>query len=357
MTGLFDKLAALGFVLVFLLFFIWVVTVAPPETVVEERRASYSVPTVTLDGIADGSFVARLEEYLTDAIPCRSFFYRLHTVVFSELFRNPESHGVRRCGNGLEKVLPAFDENLILHNLAVVSEYRTRLSQNSRAYSVLIPDKSVYTQNAADYKRALALLSAQGDFALIECRDTLTVDDYFYGDIHIRPECYGALAERLSGKMGFRQTAALSVSEGITARGTLALQYPLDLTDSFSRLEASDSFFDGLSITTPGGESRALYSDGAALTDPYDLYLGGEAGNGILILKNEAADENRRLIVFRDSFARAFVPYLAADYGEIVLVDLRAPRHAILSVLSTYQTLDCDILLFISTHTLFTTRF
>jgi len=356
MTKLFDKLTSLGFVLFLLLLFLWVMTVKAPETVVEERRASYTVPTATLEGALDGSFVARLEGYLSDAMPCRSLFYRLHTAVVSGVFQNPECHGVRRGENGLEKVLPPPNEDLILHNLAVVSEYRARFGENSRAYSVLIPDKSVYTKSDAAYNRAALIFSSCEAFDFIECRDTLTVNDYFYGDIHIRPECYGEFAKKLSEKMGFCPTPNLTVSERVTARGTLSLQYPCEIYDTFARLNDAGGILDGLLLRTQSREG-SLYSKSDGLLDPYDLYLGGEAGNGIVTVKNPQCRENRRLIVFRDSFARAFLPYLAAAYREIVLVDLRAPKQAILSVLSDRSLCDSDILLLVSTHTFFTTRF
>lgn len=356
MTNFFDKLTSLSFALLFLFVFLWAFLVKPPERVYEERRASRALSSVTAEGFLDGSFVASLEGYLSDATPCRSLFYRLHTAVFSGIFRNPECHGVRRGSAGLEKVMPSLDEALIDHNLSVLADYRAYFGEGSRAFSVLIPDKSVYTKDDGDYNRAARLLSSDIAFDFVECRDTLTVDDYFYGDIHIRPECYGALSKKLSEKMGFSVTRGLTASEGVTTKGTLALQYPCEIYDTFSRLEDADGILDRLVITAPSG-ALSLYADSGELFDPYDLYLGGEVGNGIVTVQNPDAKSAKRLIVFRDSFARAFVPYLAADYDEIVLVDLRAPKWAILSVLSEYGALSSDILLFVSTHTLFTTRF
>lgn len=356
MTKFFDKLTSLGFALVFLFAFLWVITVLPPETVYEERRPSYAEPTFTLASFLDSSYVSRLEAYLGDATPCRSLLYRLHTAVFSGVLQNPECHGARKTAYGLEKAMPAFDEALISHNLSVVSAYRARLLNAQNAYSVLIPDKSVYTAGDTDYARALSLLSSADGFSLVECRDTLTVDSYFYGDIHIRPECYGDFARRLSEAMGFRPTEGLTVTDGIRARGTLALQYPSEIYDEFCRLEESCGVLAGLTVTAQDGAARLLYAEGA-LDDPYDLYLGGEAANGVLTLKNPNARAEKRLIVFRDSFARAFAPYLVGDYREIVLVDLRAPKQVIASTLDGYADVECDVLLMVSTHTLFSSRF
>lgn len=357
MVKLFDKLTALLFALPLFFGLLWVLTVTPPDTIAEERRTSYAAPRITLTSLADGSLIEDCERYLTDAIPFRALLYRLHTAAVTGALGCSECHGIRLGKSSLERVTSLDDASIVSDNLATIASYRARLSESSRAFGVLIPDKGVYTRSDDDYRRALAQLRDGLVFSLVDCLDTLSADDYFYGDIHIRPERYGVLAERLLGAMGQSLDCAFTPADGIVGTGTLALQYPLELSESFLRLVDENGSLAGLSITTPDGESRLLYDAAASQGDPYDYYLGGERGNGILSVKNPNADAQKRLIVFRDSFMRAFLPYLAAEYGEILLVDLRAPRHAILSALDVYRDLDCDVLLFVSTHTLFSTRF
>ena len=55
--------------------------------------------------------------------------------------------------------------------------------------------------------------------------------------------------------------------------------------------------------------------------DQYDVFLGGAAS--LLIIKSPKADTDKRLIIFRDSFASSLAPLLLESYAEITLIDLR----------------------------------
>ena len=69
------------------------------------------------------------------------------------------------------------------------------------------------------------------------------------------------------------------------------------------------------------GESydHLVFPDKAATYDGYEVYLDGN--HGMLTVRNPAADG--KLLVFRDSFASSLIPYLSANYGEIIAVDVR----------------------------------
>ena len=65
-----------------------------------------------------------------------------------------------------------------------------------------------------------------------------------------------------------------------------------------------------------------VYDLGAAAgRDPYEMFLGG--ARSIIKITNPNAAQERRLIIFRDSFGSSIAPLLAAGYSEITLVDIR----------------------------------
>ena len=61
--------------------------------------------------------------------------------------------------------------------------------------------------------------------------------------------------------------------------------------------------------------------DRADGSDPYEIFLSGP--KSLLRIENPNAKTERRLIVFRDSFAASLIPLLAEGYREITLVDIR----------------------------------
>ena len=57
-----------------------------------------------------------------------------------------------------------------------------------------------------------------------------------------------------------------------------------------------------------------------AQKDMYEVFFGG---NWPTLTVRGGAENGRRLLVLKDSYANAFLPFAAADYEEIVAVDLR----------------------------------
>ena len=64
-----------------------------------------------------------------------------------------------------------------------------------------------------------------------------------------------------------------------------------------------------------------MYDYAAAQDAPYDLFLSGS--RSLLRIENPAADRERVLVVFRDSFGSSLIPLLAEGYGTVYAVDIR----------------------------------
>ena len=56
-------------------------------------------------------------------------------------------------------------------------------------------------------------------------------------------------------------------------------------------------------------------------SDPYEIFLSGP--KSLLRIENPNAQAERKLLVFRDSFAASLLPLLAEGYSEITLADIR----------------------------------
>ena len=55
--------------------------------------------------------------------------------------------------------------------------------------------------------------------------------------------------------------------------------------------------------------------------DKYAVYFGGNYGS--LTITNPSAQTDRKLLVFKDSYANSMVPYLIGSYAQITMIDLR----------------------------------
>ncbi len=82
----------------------------------------------------------------------------------------------------------------------------------------------------------------------------------------------------------------------------------------------------------------SLYSsDNLKSKDKYMVFLGGNYG--LLDIKT-TANSTRRLIVFKDSYANCFIPFLTPYFREIVVVDPRYYSGAATDLMSTYGITD-----------------
>lgn len=81
-------------------------------------------------------------------------------------------------------------------------------------------------------------------------------------------------------------------------------------------------------ITCDGKEIDAVYDMAKKNEkDKYAVYFGGNYGEVDIRMKNP--DNDRTLVIFKDSFANSMVPFLMKDYAQIRMIDLRYFKRSV----------------------------
>lgn len=81
-------------------------------------------------------------------------------------------------------------------------------------------------------------------------------------------------------------------------------------------------------ITCDGKEIDAVYDTAKKnKKDKYAVYFGGNYGEVDIRMKNP--DNDRTLVIFKDSFANSMVPFLMKDYAQIRMIDLRYFKRSV----------------------------
>ena len=196
-------------------------------------------------------------------------------------------------------------------------------------YLAVVPDKAQFTEPPEGYTPAGAqetadYLAQRLPVEEIGIAPLLSLEDYYRTDPHWRQERLSAVAQTISEAMG------ASVPD--TTEETLCALAG-EFHGSYWGKTAEPLTADVLSyITSPLLEGCTVYdyetdSTGgvydltAAEKAPYDLFLGGP--KALLRIENPAANNDRTLIVFRDSFGSSLVPLLAGGYRTVYVVDIR----------------------------------
>lgn len=220
----------------------------------------------------------------------------------------------------LTEVEKPMDENMLGYAVRLFDKIYTAHLKDNDCYFALVPDKYRYlTDDEAGYRQFYDYVSSSVYFATpIELYDLLDESDYYYSDIHWKQECITDVAQRISTAMGeelsldyTQMTATADFVGNYTHRSELEA-----LPDELVYL--SNDMIDALKTD----DNVCIYDFKKLNTQQmYDFFLSGN--QSIVTIKNDSADSDKRLVIFRDSFACSIAPLLCENYSEVVLVDLR----------------------------------
>ena len=77
---------------------------------------------------------------------------------------------------------------------------------------------------------------------------------------------------------------------------------------------------DKLKVTADGKEIPLYDMSAAGEKDKYKVFLGGNYGETTI---KGGCNNGKTLLIIKDSFANSLVPFLTADYENIIMLDLR----------------------------------
>ena len=330
-----------------------------------ENRALSQRPSISVQGLSDGSFASDFASYYSDQFVGRDFFMGLR-FRSSYLLGQREFSGVYIGKDGYLLSEPTSP------NTAAVSRTLNAINQFAAANSgittsfILVPDASaILPENlpgsapvrdqAADIASFLTGLdpSIQRLDTVSALRNNKAEQIYYRTDHHwtSRGAYYAFL--NASSALGINLSgisyAAHTVSQ--TFQGTLASR-----SGDFSHRDTIEVFeprgtdviyyvnYPDLAV-----KSRSLFiSKQLDEKDQYTVFFGG---NHPLVEIRTTADNGRSLLIFKDSYANSFIQFLTPFYQTIIMVDPRYYYDNISAAIRNYSI--TDILYLYSADTLF----
>lgn len=306
-----------------------------------ENRVLAQMPELTLNAIRSGEFEKDYEEYMNDQFIQRNDWIALKTSV-ERLLLKRESKDIYFAEDGylIEKHTGSFSTERAQRNKELLADF---VRQYQEAFgdghlSVLI------IPNAADIltdKLPPFAPASGGNAYLNMLADSLPENIWFDAAAVLRQHAGEELYYRTDHH--WKTLAAFYVYQAWAKRQG----YPPAVSGDYEILTAADDF-EGtiqskLGIRTAGDTielyfprepadytiqkdhseeiSHELYDYPALGTkDKYSVYFGG---NQAFLKISTAADNGRKLLVIKDSYANCFLPFLFRDFQEIDVVDLR----------------------------------
>lgn len=319
---------AAAFVFVFAL---WGICKSDDAVSESERRPLKQFPTLNVEEVLSGRFQSNFESYTLDQFPLRDTFRTLKALAVRDLFREKDNIGIYVADGYAAKLDPTLNESSLDHAADRFRYvYETYLKDTgANIYLSVIPDKNYFlaAENGypvMDYDKLFALVQEKTDFAqYIDLTDALSLSSYYRTDTHWRQEALVPVASLLADAMDVSiPTDFTPVTLDTPFYGVYRGQSALPLAPDGLTYLTNDVLDACRVYDYENSEYLPVYTlEKADGSDPYEIFLSGP--KSLLRIENPNAKTERRLIVFRDSFAASLVPLLAEGYSEITLVDIR----------------------------------
>lgn len=298
----------------------------------QENRYLTQFKVPTWETLKSGQFMEDFEEYVIDQFPLRDEWIRLKSRSERALGKQ-ENNKVYFGADG--QTLFAHFTRPSHEELAKRVEYVNQLAAKTDVpvYFALIPDKSyvwadLLPAHAPNVDDGSLLADAQalcaGDVTWIDL--ALSGDDVFYRTDHHWStmgayQGYQAIAQALNGFYTTPEGEPALASDSFYGTTWSSAGAGWVKPDSIYTMVAEE----GIEVTRyPEGQPVAgeLYDETwLEKKDKYSMFLGGN--QPLCIIQNPEASTDRKLLIVRDSYTDSLAPFLAQDYAEIHLIDLR----------------------------------
>ena len=352
------------------LLFLMIASIIAPDIDISksERRSLLQLPELSWDTVVnkdqDGDrYFDNLEEYLLDQFVWRDGFRTINSVTRRYAFMQKDVNDIFVLKGNVFSMYYQLNEKAVEQfastYLKIISRYFSKNGAN--IYFTIVPDKSYYGSEdtgylSIDYDKLYSIMQEKlSDHTYIEIRDLLDINDYYKTDLHWDQSKIIDVANKILTSMGKEGNLVLEDFEQKKFEGFEGSYYgqaalPLK-KDTLTYLtnemleNCKVSYLDDGAFNKTGKisfiEVPMYAEEKLGGVDSYDVFLWG--ARSLVQIENPACDNDKELVIFRDSFGSSLAPLLASEYSKITILDLRYVKSDFVGFISTFSD-NCDVL-------------
>ena len=407
-TQLKNKIVSVVFATLIMLSFFVCIFKPIDEYSSSERKNLADFPKLTLQTILNKSFQADFKTYVSDQFPLRDGFRTIKALFQHYVLGFKENNNLVVKDGYIAKVDNYTNGSALAGAIRKFSSiYNNHMADTAaKVYMSIIPDKNYFIAGEGNYpslnydKIVSDMKAGLSGMTYIDIFGSLELSDYYKTDTHWSQDKLGDTVNVLISGLGAsdRFTGGQYVAKKLSPfygiyHGQSALPLPAenliyltnDILDQCVVYEYKYSMLQKLPATEQPGHvyiqdtdrngnvfyydtwqtgsaiyREDLFAESAKSKDPYNVFMGGASALPLLRIHNPNAVEEKKLILFRDSFGSSIAPLLAEGYSDVILVDLRyGDFDSLLKVFPDALTMDenTDVLFLYSTLILNTKLF
>lgn len=316
-----------------------------------ERRKLEQMPPVSAQNIVSGKFMSSFETYTLDQFPLRDTFRQMKALFSYDVLRQGDNNGIYLAGGYAAKLEYPLNEASVRKAMGKFNDLHDMYLRDSdgHIFFAVVPDKSYYLARengypAMDYDALFTSVREQTPWATpIDLTGSLSAEDYYRTDTHWRQEKILPAAQAICSAMEIpllQEADYTREAIEVPFYGVYYGQAALPMA-SETLYVLRNEMLDGCTVTNleKNETYRGVY-DRNKLTsrDLYDVFLSGAVS--VLTVENPAAETDRELIVFRDSFGSSMIPLLLQGYRTVTILDTRYVAPNMLSNLVDFHGQD-----------------
>lgn len=350
-SSIFKIIICSCFVFGFSLFFIF----SPKQKFSDaERRSLKQFPSLSTKAILSGSFMSDFDDFSMDQFPLRNQFRSIKAYSSKLIFHKADNNKLYYKNGYLSKLEYPLNLAKIEKNLATLKQVQKLYLEkaNCKLYYSIIPDKNFFLKPdlLLDFQDILTpVQNALPNGTYIPINQQLKLEDFYFTDQHWKQENIIPVAMAIAQGMNASiptdfETKTLENPFFGTYYGQAALKVQ---PDTITYLVNQDlEHCKVISYNNGTAKETAVYNmKKASGKDPYEMFLGG--ADPLLIIENPNCQNDKELIIFRDSFSSSLAPLLVSAYSKITLIDLRYIQPAMIK--NFVEFTDQDVLILYST--------
>jgi len=320
-----NKILSILFVSFIVLFFFLNIFIKDENISKTERRNLKQFPKITISNILNGKSMEDFDEYTTDQFILRDTFRNIKAKVNYNIFNKLDNNKLYVVDDHIFKSEYPTNMKSINNFIDKINYIKNYLSKNNNSYIAIIPDKNYYLESDKylniDYDYLYEKI-LEIDSNYIELRDILELNDYYRTDTHWRQENLCKVVNRLGEYLDFNTVCNYNKKTYNDFYGVYLGQSALNLKPDKLIYLINDSILNSEVYYLENDKYNKVYiEENLNNLDSYDIFLDGSSS--YIEITNKNSNNNRELILFRDSFGSSLAPLLIEFYSKITLIDIR----------------------------------
>jgi len=315
-----------------------------------ERRTLQTFPKANAENVLNGEFFMKFDNYVNDQVVKRDEFRKIKSLVSKNIFMNKDNNGLYVIGDHIFKLEYPYNKEGLMKTINKINNVYNNYLNNNNVYYAIIPDKNYYADGnylKLDYNDMIKTINNNFEFKYIDILNDLELSDYYYTDPHIRQNCFNDVVKTLIQGMNNEYFDVYNYENKFNNfYGSYYSQLGLS-NKSDEMVYLTNKYINNVTVTYLENKNLHTVYNLSKYNemDPYDIFLDG--ATALVNIVNNESNNEKELIVFRDSFGSSIAPLLIPYYKKITLVDLRYLSSNLLSNYIEFN--DQDVLFLYST--------